>query len=99
MSHPVWTIEIRNGERFAFVVDPNSRPRTRYVRTHRCALYVPCAACKAQIGTPCLAKTGDAMVEVHYIRKEVFYKRVTQELAEEAMAAKPARRLRLLKRG
>ncbi len=87
---PVWHIEIRQHEKYAFVIDPDSRPKVRYIKTHRCVYHVPCVVCGARIGKPCVGVRGEAVTEVHPSRRDVFYKRVTEEAAAEQFG--PARR-------
>lgn len=84
---PVYYIEIRQHEKYAFVPDPDLAT-TRYVKTHRCVYYVPCHSCQAAIGAPCVGSSGKTTAEVHPIRRDLFYKRVTEEAAQEHAKAR-----------
>lgn len=80
-----WQMEVRNATqaRFAFVPDPMTR--ARWVRTHRCANWVDCAACDAKRGHPCYGPNGMPTQDVHPARKDLFYKRVEKEILFEKL--------------
>lgn len=55
-----------------------------YVRTHRCVFTTPCSACGAEVNEACWGTTGQRYTgNVCPVRKDVFFKRITQELADE----------------
>lgn len=43
----------------------------RYIVTDACVFIVPCGACGAQIGKPCLTHAGHAAASTHVVRREL----------------------------
>jgi hypothetical protein len=75
--------EYRTEAKYAFVRHPLMRGA--WLRVHRSANFTACMACGAQIGEPCYNQaTGFPMAnDVHPVRKDVFYKRTSEQLAAE----------------
>lgn len=80
-------IEIRNQEKHAFLLDPDIRPASRYVKTHRAAIYVDCPFCKAAKGHPCRTVNNRTTAQVCELRRDVFYERMTEDMAREKARA------------
>lgn len=69
-----------------------------YVRTHRCALNTPCSACGAEVNEACWGTKGQRYTgNVCPVRKDVFFKRMSQELADERFKAIRTERVKVRK--
>ncbi len=83
MANRTIHVQLSETEKVAFLIDPLSRPRTRYVKTHRCAAYQDCPLCQVGAGEPCKTPSGESSTKVCVVRRELFYGRVSRETADE----------------